>query len=106
MNLILLVSLKDHHNNQNWSLVEEIQGAVMRDEIKPLQSDGVIPVGRDAYLFDEASAHNSFVRVCSFLIGVDWPYIVAPIVVPVGTVSSVLVEGKCAPALQAILDKY
>ena len=100
MNFILLISLKDQ-TNQEWSLVDEIRGAVQRNDLKPLQSVGVIPIGRDAILFDQNVAHNSLVRVCAHLIAQhEWPYLVLPV-----EASSILVEGTCKPELQAILDK-
>lgn len=99
MALTLLISLKNHQKNQNWSLVQEIRGAVARDDIKPLQNDGVIPIGRDAFLFDQSVAHNTFVRVCAHLIAHEWPYLVAQL-----GASSILLEGKFESGLQAIVE--
>ena len=100
MSLILLISLKDC-TEKKWSLSREIQGAIQRDELEPLQTVGVIPVGRDAILFDQSIAHGSFVRVCAHLIRQpEWPYLVVPI-----EESSILVEGKCEKELQAILKR-
>lgn len=100
MNLTLLVSLKDQ-TEAKWSLADELRCAVERSKLKPLQIDGVIPIGRDAILFDQNIAHNSFVRVCAHLIAQpEWPYLVVPM-----EASSILVEGKCGPELQAILEK-
>ena len=100
MSLTLLISLKTDFST-DWSLSQEIQGAPMRNALKPLQTDGVIPVGRDALLFDQSIAHNSFVRVCAHLIAQpEWPYLVVPI-----EESSILVEGECGEKLQSIVGK-
>ena len=100
MKLILLVSLKKHAND--WSLYQEIQGAIQNNKLSPLQTEGVIHAGRDALLFDESIAHNTLVRVCAYLIEKTdhWPYFVVPV-----EATSILVEGTCPEALQTILDK-
>lgn len=98
MQFTLIVSLKTRYDS-DWNLTNEIRGAVQRDMLQPLQPDGVIPIGRDAYLFDETSAHNSFVRVCAYLIGIAWPYIVVPV-----ERCSVLVEGASEETLRSSLS--
>ena len=85
----------------DWSLSKEIQGAVQRGALEPLQTVGVIPVGRDALLFNQSIAHKSFVQASAHLLAQhEWPYLVVPV-----EESSILVEGKCEEKLQAILKK-
>jgi len=99
MNLTLLVSLKDQ-TEAKWSLLHEMSGRETEGKWSFSENAGVIPVGLHAVLFDQTKGHGIFVQVCAHLIDKKWPYCVVTV-----DVSSILVEGTCAPELQAIVEK-
>ena len=99
MELTLLISLKDHVK-QNWSLLHEMSGRQTDGKWSFSSNDGVIPVGLHAVLFDQTKAHGIYVQVCAHLIDKIWPYFVVKV-----DAASILVEGKCAPELQAIVQR-
>ena len=96
----LLISLEKDWTEKNWSLAHEMRGAVQRNDLEPLQIDGVIPVGPHAVLFDPRIAHNTLVRLCAHLTRIRVPYCILEV-----DESSIVVEGKCGDKLQAIVSK-
>jgi len=99
MKFILLISLEVHKKDE-WSLLHEMS-ARERDGKWPFSAnDGAIPVGLNAFLFDQTKAHGIYVRVCAHLIDKKWPYFVT-------TVDRDAILGEALPGskLQAILDK-
>lgn len=100
MKLVLLVSMRAKVE-KDWSLSQEVAGILMREEESRKLPDGVVPVGRDSILFDQTIAFGSFVRACAHLGDrMHWPYLVVP-----ADPSSMMAEGTCAEALQAILGR-
>lgn len=99
MKLVLLVSTKTTVE-KDWSLAQEVSGAWKGCKEATWLPDGVIPIGRDAFLFEQTSAFGRFAQACAHLTRNDWPYIVAYV-----DRNDLLVDGTCFEGLKAILGR-
>jgi hypothetical protein len=99
MKWVLLVSLKTRME-ADWSLAQEIAGALKASGEEPWPPGGVANAGRDAVLFDRTIAFGKYVRACAHLTCKLWPYAVVEV-----DPASILAEGTIPEELKAILGR-
>jgi len=97
MRTTLVVYLRDDETGQKsvWKIVEQ---AAKENQIRPIPSGAIVPVGRDGLLFGGKSSHGLFVEVLAHLRGADRRYMLIEI-----DASSLQTEGSIPEDLKATL---